>query len=174
MEKDKIKNISHSLAYYYKNRERLLKDSKKRAKNNYYKNKKAKLEKNKEWRDANKELFKNYKSNFESRSYFSNRSTKIRSRHKGGLGMNHKEHATKLFWIWIKQKGRCAYTGIKLQFDSTTHLDHIIPVSKGGTNHPSNLQFVSSVANQAKSNLTHDEFILLCKTISQRFEYPNR
>jgi CRISPR/Cas system Type II protein with McrA/HNH and RuvC-like nuclease domain len=157
------------LKYYYKNRERLKEVAKKYAKNYYYKNKKEKLKKTKEWMNKNSEYIKKYKSNFKHRNYFSHRSTLIKNRNKIGLGMNHKEHATKLFWIWIKQKGRCAYTGTKLQFDSTTHLDHIIPVSKGGTNHPSNLQFVSSVANQAKSNLTHDEFILLCKNISQRF-----
>jgi len=79
--------------------------------------------------------------------------------------LNDKEFATKLFWKWIKQKGRCAYTGRKLKYDRTTHIDHIIPRSKGGSNNPDNLQFVCEDANLAKNSLTHNQFIELIKDI---------
>jgi len=73
--------------------------------------------------------------------------------------------ATKLFWKWIKQKGLCAYTGRKLKYDNTTHIDHIIPRSKGGTNHPDNFQFICDEANYAKNNLSHNQFMQLVTDI---------
>lgn len=51
----------------------------------------------------------------------------------------------------------CPYTGQTLSI-STVSIDHIKPISKGGTNKLSNLQFISKQANQAKGHLTWYEF----------------
>ena len=154
------KSLNNKLSHYYKNRERLLPIMRERTKLYYQKNKKKKLELNKIWRNNNKELNKKYKVNHKVKSFFRYRATCIKSK---GLNITSAECATKLFWKWIKQRGRCAYTGRKLLPDGTTHLDHILPRAKGGSNHPDNLQFICSEANQAKGSLTHNEFITLCR-----------
>jgi 5-methylcytosine-specific restriction endonuclease McrA len=155
-------NRSKELKRYYDNRDNLLPKMRVNAKRNYLKNKETKLKKGKMWRDSNKDKFLQLKQEHKVRSFFKYRATTLR---KHGVTLNTNDCATKLFWIWIKQKGICAYTGRKLQYDKTTHIDHIIPRSKGGSNHPDNFQFICSEANQAKSNLTHDEFVMLIKQI---------
>lgn len=42
--------------------------------------------------------------------------------------------------------------------------DHIVPVSKGGTNELSNLGVTIPSANYSKHDLTIEEYLSLCKT----------
>jgi 5-methylcytosine-specific restriction endonuclease McrA len=44
-------------------------------------------------------------------------------------------------------------------------MDHIIPVSRGGDNSLDNCQILSKEVNQAKSNMTDEEFIEMCKRV---------
>jgi 5-methylcytosine-specific restriction endonuclease McrA len=66
--------------------------------------------------------------------------------------------------LFDKQGGKCALTGRDLDF-WTMELDHIIPRSKGGQNALNNVQWTCEEANQAKKNLTDDDFIKLCKDV---------
>lgn len=45
------------------------------------------------------------------------------------------------------------------------HLDHIVPVCKGGENSLKNCQVVCKDVNQAKSGLLQEDFIRLCKDV---------
>jgi 5-methylcytosine-specific restriction endonuclease McrA len=63
------------------------------------------------------------------------------------------------------QKGICPYSGRHLVLSENAHVDHIVPKSRGGTNDISNLQWVYSKCNLAKSNMLEDEFIALIKEI---------
>jgi 5-methylcytosine-specific restriction endonuclease McrA len=45
------------------------------------------------------------------------------------------------------QNGRCAYCGKRIK---TYHVDHILPLSKGGTNEPRNLQLTCGKCNLTK------------------------
>ena len=72
---------------------------------------------------------------------------------------------TVLKLLWEQQEGRCAYTGEQLIPANTASVDHKIPVSRDGTSNISNLQWVSKRINSMKSDLTHDEFIALCRRI---------
>ena len=52
-----------------------------------------------------------------------------------------------------EQRWRCALCGGRIrQIDSTVHVDHIIPQSKGGTDDRENLQAVHGRCNSAKGN----------------------
>lgn len=62
---------------------------------------------------------------------------------------------------------KCYLSGrkIDLNLPNTYHLDHIIPVSKGGQNILENLGLTCKEANKGKDDLTIEEFIGLCKDI---------
>jgi len=64
--------------------------------------------------------------------------------------------------LWEKQRGLCALTGESLIMGESASIDHIVPQSRGGDHSADNLQWVSLRVNQAKNNLTQDEFIALC------------
>ena len=59
--------------------------------------------------------------------------------------------------ILERQKRRCVYCKVKMT-RRTKSLDHIIPVSKGGTNWPSNLQFTCRRCNSRKNAKSHEVF----------------
>lgn len=61
----------------------------------------------------------------------------------------------------------CYLTGtpIDLSKSSTYSLDHMIPRSRGGTNSLENMGLCTATANQAKFNLTVEEFHALCKSV---------
>ncbi|UPT53098.1 HNH endonuclease [Synechococcus phage Yong-M3-232] len=50
--------------------------------------------------------------------------------------------------IYEAQKGRCAYC--KASLKNARHVDHIVPLAKGGSNWPSNLQLLCPPCNMAK------------------------
>lgn len=62
---------------------------------------------------------------------------------------------------------KCYLTGVVINLDdpSAYSLDHIIPISRGGTNDISNCGLVSKKANLLKNDLTYDELIQFCKLI---------
>jgi 5-methylcytosine-specific restriction endonuclease McrA len=61
----------------------------------------------------------------------------------------------------------CYLTGrtIDLTDGRSYHLDHIIPLSKGGDNSLDNCNIACKEANQAKNNLSKDGFIKLCQEV---------
>ena len=64
----------------------------------------------------------------------------------------------------LEQQGyRCALTGEELTPDDCS-LDHIVPVSKGGSHHMDNVQLVTRAANWAKGSMTMDEFLSMCRS----------
>jgi hypothetical protein len=72
--------------------------------------------------------------------------------------------------LWESQQGRCALTGERM-IPGTRHwngasVDHILPQSRGGTSARSNLQWVTRRANAAKNDLTLDEFVDLCRAVT--------
>jgi len=139
---------------------------------NWQKNNKDKI---KAWRDANKEKLRICEKNWRKRNkervlsvqkkrtarqFFMSRAIACVKRNENG---DKKQVANDIFWLWHKQRGRCALTGQRL--DRTAELDHIIPVSRGGTNERSNLQWLCRKVNRYKLNMTNDELLELCKTI---------
>ena len=70
-------------------------------------------------------------------------------------------------------EAKCAYSGRKLNLlDTTTYsFDHIVPRAKGGTNDMDNCALTSREANQAKSDLSKDEFLKLCEDVLRHHGY---
>lgn len=69
-------------------------------------------------------------------------------------------------------KVNCYLTGTPIDLEKDDYcFDHIIPVSKGGTNDLNNLGITIPAANYAKNNLTVDEFINLCKLVLEHHGY---
>lgn len=67
----------------------------------------------------------------------------------------------------IKNVKCCELSGRPLDITNTTswHLDHKIPVSRGGDNSLDNVAILAKEVNFAKHNMTNDELIQLCKDI---------
>jgi 5-methylcytosine-specific restriction endonuclease McrA len=66
--------------------------------------------------------------------------------------------------LWKRQRGRCALTGERLD-RSNAHLDHVVPVRRGGTNSLSNVRWVTEAANRAKHTLLDSELLELCAQV---------
>jgi len=62
---------------------------------------------------------------------------------------------------------KCNLTGREINWeDSSTYaLDHIIPVASGGSNSLENLNLVCPEVNRAKSDLSMEDFLSLCKEV---------
>jgi len=67
---------------------------------------------------------------------------------------------------------KCGLTGRKIDLTKDDyHIDHIIPVSRGGTNNLDNMQFTIPEANCAKGDMLNEEFVALCKEVCENFGY---
>lgn len=71
--------------------------------------------------------------------------------------------------ILKKQKLRCPITGIKLT-SSNVSIDHIIPVSKGGSNLPENIRVVHKDINRMKLNYDDKFFLEMCQRVANNFK----
>jgi 5-methylcytosine-specific restriction endonuclease McrA len=65
-----------------------------------------------------------------------------------------------------KQDYRCALTGRELTPDDIA-VDHIVPISCGGDFSIKNSQLVSKSVNRAKHTMSQEEFITLCRSVSE-------
>ncbi len=61
--------------------------------------------------------------------------------------------------MYVKQEGKCTYCSIDL--DETYHVDHKQPVSRGGSNWPSNLHLTCQPCNNKKHAKSHQEYLAL-------------
>jgi|GEM_PF-2568511 len=75
-----------------------------------------------------------------------------------------KANASALMGLLKNQGFRCALSGVSLT-PCTAVIDHIIPVSVGGTNELHNLQWLHRDVNRAKSVLIQDQFIKICRQV---------
>lgn len=80
-------------------------------------------------------------------------------------GLGNKKGQAILHALWEEQKGRCAVTGEFLTPGATASLDHIIPKSRGGSSEKSNLRWVLLSVNRSKWDMTHEEFVAVCRAV---------
>ena len=68
------------------------------------------------------------------------------------------DYRTQKHTLFGKQEGVCNGCGIAFPFRNFT-VDHVIPRSRGGTDHPDNLQLLCAACNSQKGNRTQAELI---------------
>lgn len=94
------------------------------------------------------------------RKYRQNRLTKIaKSARKRSLklGVSGCFSRRTIEILFTNQSGRCVCCGELLQ--NGYEVDHILPLSRGGDNSPSNLQLLTKTCNRKKSNKTMEEYL---------------
>ena len=153
-------NVEYMRAKYQANAERLKEYAKKR----YQLTKEKRLIQLKDWRIKNKEKHALLKADWIRKHKFYQTAMMICHRKNipekiRGRAVT-QQMALSLMAKWKSQRGLCALSGRKL--DRSAHVDHILPVSRGGTNEPSNLQWLDPMINQAKSSMTDSEFVQMC------------
>ena len=165
-----IEERSSGLKFYYANLEANRAKAREKAKARYYANKEQKLLRNAKYRKDNPEkwrLIKHVSSKkYNKRRFFFVRACSIAMRLND---TTEAEHLAKILArAWYNQRGVCAYTGKRL--DKNAQVDHKTPVSRGGTNEPCNLHWVTADANWVKRTYTHEEFIAICTDIAAYIE----
>lgn len=73
--------------------------------------------------------------------------------------------ASKIMQLIENQHFRCALSGRKLT-PETASLDHIVPLSRGGSHEIENLWVVEHLVNTAKGTMTVDEFLEMCRDVT--------
>ena len=85
---------------------------------------------------------------------------------RGKISLDERVHLSELLYKQLLEQPTCPYTGDKLIPRSNCNLDHKVATSKGGAVYDiNNLQFVSRRYNQAKHDMTDQEFYDFCKLI---------
>lgn len=123
----------------------------KRRREYYKKNKEHELRRNKIYYDSNKDSITEFMREY-SKEYRQANSDKVNFN-------NNKRRA-------LKNKTGCELTeneqfAIKLMYEDASilnyHVDHIVPLSRGGKHHPDNLQIVSPSYNLSKNDKVFNE-----------------
>lgn len=79
--------------------------------------------------------------------------------------------------LWHRQRGECIRCGERFGKRPTEggyHVDHITPLSRGGSNWPRNLQLLCPTCNVSKQNKTPAEFTLYLKRLSAASDSVDR
>lgn len=117
-------------------------------------------EKDQEWRAAHPERAREYLREWrednpeKTRLYDHNR----RARKKGNGGSYTLDELNALF---EEQEGLCYYCGRLLyeSFETSFHIEHMVPISRGGSNNIENIALSCASCNLHKHTKTHEEFL---------------
>ena len=88
---------------------------------------------------------------------------------RGRTNLEDKITGDELHDLYNFQNGLCFYCGVKLE--SSFHIDHKVPISKGGKNIITNMVCCCPDCNRLKWNRTHDEFLKFMQEYANRIQY---
>jgi len=97
-----------------------------------------------EWRRNNPERVKAQR-HLRSQAVRNANENARRARKRGAGGVYTSKDVARIFEL---QRGKCPVCRVTL--DSKFHRDHIVPLARGGTNHPDNIQLLCAHCNQTK------------------------
>lgn len=149
--KNRDKRLERAKADYQKNAEEV----KRRSKDRYQQNREAKLATNQRWRVENPErmaeLNKQWRSENPERARINSNKRRVRALGAAGSHTAEEWEALKAMWGY-----RCAYCGIALD---RFHEDHVVPLTKGGTDGIENILPSCGSCNHSKSDSMLYEWI---------------
>ena len=152
------------------------------------------LERMKQWRNDNPELWKQYLAEHrdERREYMKQWRAEHCDERRGYVEQWHIEHpgmravynhrrrslinsnggsftADELNALFEQQEGFCFYCGKLLfgSFETAFHVEHKVPLSRGGSNNIDNIALSCAKCNLSKHTKTHDEFLNELKKIGE-------
>lgn len=126
-----------------------------RRKERYQNNKDVELARNKRWSDANREHHRSINREWSKRNVEAARALVARRRSVKlkAEGRYSKDDVLKMF---VDQEKKCAECGCDLDA-AGYNIDHIIPLTRGGSNWPDNLQLLCPPCNKSKgAKLPHE------------------
>ena len=134
----------YSKQRYYTNKESILERCKKYRKANY----KRELERKKKYREANKKMILEYLKKYREANpeYVSTYGRNRCARKRNAIGNHTKNDILNLL---VLQKSKCAICRYSIK--DGYHVDHIIPLAKGGSNYKENLQLLCPTCNLSKN-----------------------
>ena len=149
----KTKAIAASASWRKRNHERYIIGLSKWKKENAHKVKASMAA----WREANKEKIKIKDSEYRKNNPDKVRATlhNKRARKRRNGGKLSPDILSRLFFL---QKGKCAICKKKIKMFGS-HVDHIVPVARGGKNTDSNVQLTCSKCNLKKGSKDPIEFM---------------
>jgi hypothetical protein len=81
---------------------------------------------------------------------------------------------------WIRQDGKCPYTGvnlihpIRIKDEGYLYLSSLDRIDSSLGYIPGNIQFISTSANFAKNKMSHNDMLLFCQLIAENFGQKKR
>ena len=148
-------NRERANAWYWANKERAC-ASRKRA---YSENREQAITASAEWRRANPERYRATQHECKLRHYRQNReayAAYVRNRRARIRDAEGSHTAKDVRHLFREQRGRCLYCGCDLS--DGYHVDHVIPISRGGSNDISNLALACRTCNCSKNNRPPNEW----------------
>ena len=152
-ERNKVRLKEYFKEYYKNNRCKIMKSTKEYQENNKEKVREYKKEYRNRDKTKNmmKEYLKEYKKNNKDKMIFY--SSQRRALRAGNGGSYTQEQRTEMLEYF---NYKCAYTGKCIE--NNLHVDHITPVTKGGSNYIYNLVPATPSANMSKGNKDMEEW----------------
>lgn len=123
-----------------------------RSRNHYEKNREYRIEKQKEWLANNPEKAAEWHKKRKKVHYQNNKEVYLSYVHKrrAKIAENGGSYTVSdIQTLFSNQKGFCNICNCHL---TSFEIDHIVPISKGGSNNPDNLQLLCRSCNRKKGN----------------------